>query len=74
MLDAIVAIVVRRQSDGWSWSLLNPAGTVRSVGFAGSQEGAMDAAWLEARQIPEPRPGFPDITVDYHHHREERAA
>jgi hypothetical protein len=52
MRDAIVAIVVKRQSDGRTWTPFNPVGTFRSVGFAGSQEGAMDAARREARQSP----------------------
>jgi hypothetical protein len=73
MQDAIVAIVVRRHSEGWRWTLLSPVGAVKRLGLADSQEGAMEAAWRAAVQNHGPRRSFPEITVDYRY-SEDRAA
>ena len=62
MHTEVVAIVVRREADGWNWAVRDATGALRGTGHATTQEAAMAEGWRRARGAsPEP---FPDLIIE----------
>jgi hypothetical protein len=62
MHTEVIAVVVRRQADGWDWAVRDASGFLRGRGCATTQEAAMAEGWRRARDAgAEP---FPDLIVE----------
>jgi len=65
MQDEVVAIVLRRKSDGWDWALRDVEGRLRSCGHTATQDAAMAEGWRQARQ-PGASGSFPELIIEPH--------
>jgi hypothetical protein len=63
MQNEVVAIVVRKKSDGWDWALTGATGSLPIRGHAATQDAAMAEGWRLARETGAARP-FPELVIE----------